>query len=392
MKLTDAAVRGLQPGKEVRDAASPGLAIRRQTDAITFYFLWQKHGKAHRLRIGRYPEVGLAEARDIAFQHRKTLEHGGWPGVTISAAATVADLLDLYYGHLRDTAKRPEQPKALLEKHVRPAIGVLPLEKLHRRDLQRLVDTIRPKSVAGAVGRYLTAAMVFGEKRGHVEAAIRNLDLPPTGEPRQRVLSQGELKVLMADWLPRGIDAPARSSFGAIFALCLLTGARRSEIAELRYSEIDMGRGVITLSAERSKGDRETYVCLSSFALRVLKAWPQTHDEIVFPVERPRAKPGQGGDRPGRPGRGFVSGFSRAAEDCRRRTGTDAWTIHDLRRTCATGMQRAGVAPHLIDAALNHAPPRLARTYAVAHPITEIRGALETFGANLTSSIWKPPH
>lgn len=380
MKLTDAAVRGIAQGKEVRDDHAPGLAARRQTDSVIFYFLWQRHGKAHRLRIGRYPEIGLAAARDVARDHRRTLEQGGIPGVTISAASSVADLLDLYYAHLRDTAKRPEPPKALLEKHVRPKIGVLPLAKLHRRDLQRLVDTIRPLSVAGAVGRYLTAAMTFGEKRGHIETAIRNLEMPPTGEPRQRVLSDEEIRVLIADWLPRGPDAPARSSFGAIFALCLLTGARRSEIAELRYDEIDLDRGVITLSADRSKGGRETYVCLSSIALRILAAWPRFDGEIVFPVERPRTSPGQGGDRPGRSGRGFVSGFSRAAEDCRKRTGTEAWTIHDLRRTCATGMQRAGVAPHIIEAALNHAAPRLARTYAVGHPVNEVRKALDAWG------------
>ena len=30
------------------------------------------------------------------------------------------------------------------------------------------------------------------------------------------------------------------------------------------------------------------------------------------------------------------------------------WRFHDLRRTCATGMAEIGVAPHLVEAALNH--------------------------------------
>ena len=30
------------------------------------------------------------------------------------------------------------------------------------------------------------------------------------------------------------------------------------------------------------------------------------------------------------------------------------WTLHDLRRTAATGMGDLGVEPHVIEAALNH--------------------------------------
>lgn len=49
--------------------------------------------------------------------------------------------------------------------------------------------------------------------------------------------------------------------------------------------------------------------------------------------------------------------------DLHSRTGTGGWTIHDLRRTCATWMANEGIASEVIEAVLNHAPPRLVGTY-----------------------------
>lgn len=376
-KLTDTFLRGMDPNTEERDQVVEGLIARKRADALSFVFAFQRHGKRHKITLGQYPGTTLADARDKAQAHRGALQAGRMPHPADTPCRTVNDLLDRYAAHLDETAKDPAQVKAILAKHVRPNLGPYDLTSLTRRDVQGLVDRIRPLTVAGSVGRYVTAAMNYGERRGLIEHAIRNLEMPSTGEPRQRVLSTDEISALMKDWLPHGPDALARSQFGSIFALCLLTGARRSEIAELTRSEIQGDR--IVLSAARSKGGRETEVLLSSFALRILAQVPLRGDK-VFPVERPRTQDAARGDRPGRAMRGFVSGFSRAVADSQRRTKTDAWTIHDLRRTAASRME---TAPHVIEAILNHAAPRLTRTYQVNAYETEQRAALEAWGARV---------
>jgi integrase len=351
----------------VRDAVSPGLAIRRQGEGVvSFVVLWEQGGKPHRATLGRYPDLSLADAREIARKHPR----GG-----TARAATVNDLLDLYEAGL---GKVQVPIKALLKKHVRPAIGDKKLATLHRRDVQGMVDKIEPPSVAGQVGRYIAAALNFGERRGHVDVAIKRLSLPKGNDPRERVLGDAELTLLLKDWCPNGPDAIARSAFGSIFALCLLTGARRSEISELSWDEI--GNGVIHLSAERSKGNRPTQVVLSSWAQRILAAVPKRDLSVAFPVERPRTKPGAPDARPGRSGRGTVSGFSRATADCQARTGTADWSPHDLRRTCATNLAIAAVPPHVIDAMLNHATVKNHRTYAVHNRTAEVAAALEVWG------------
>lgn len=377
-KLTDTFLRGMAPNTEERDTAVEGLIARKRTDTLSFVFAFQRHGKRHKITLGQYPGLSLADAREKGRAHRGALDAGRLPHALGTPCRTLNDLLDRYAAHLDETAKDPDQVKALLDKHIRPHLGPYDLPSLTRRDLQALVDKTKPTTVAGAVGRYLKAAWRYGVTRDLVEHDIATLmELPATGTPRQRILTDDEVGTLMRDWLPHGPDALARSQFGSIFALCLLTGARRSEIAELQRSEIKADR--ICLSAARSKGGRETEVLLSSFALRILAQVPMRGDK-VFPVERPRTADAAKGTRPGRAMRGFVSGFSRAVADSRARSKTDAWTIHDLRRTAAS---KIVAPPHVIEAILNHAAPRLRRTYQVNAYEAEQRAALEAWGARV---------
>lgn len=384
IKLTDTFIRGMAPNKEERDAVVEGLIARRRADALSFVFQFQRHGKRHKLTLGQYPGLSLAQARVLARAHRDALGAGRLPHAVGAPCKTVDDLLDRYAAHLSETAKSPAQVTALLDKHVRPRLGPYELTAITRRELQALVDGTRPASVAGAVGRYVKAAWRYGLSRDLVDRDIASLlAMPATGEPRQRVLTDEEVGKLIRDWWPLGPDAAPRSALCAVLGICLLTAARRSEIAEATFGEIQ--GDTLHLSAARSKGDRTTEVHLSSFVLRLLASVPKRDEHLVFPTERGRTNPGQGGDRPGRSGRGAVSGFSRAVADSQRRTKTAEWTTHDTRRTAATRMAEDGVPPHVIEAILNHAPPRLTRTYQVAPYGAERRAALEAWGAR----VWR---
>lgn len=383
-KLTDTFIRGMLPNTEERDAVVEGLIARRRAGAVSFVFQFQRHGKRHKLTLGQHPGLSLADAREKARTHRGDLGAGRMPHVIGTPCKTMNDLLDRYASHLQETAKSPDQVTALLDKHVRPRLGPYELTAVTRRDLQALVDGTRPASVAGAVGRYVKAAWRYGLSRDFVDRDIASLlAMPATGEPRQRVLTDEEVGKLMRDWWPLGPDAAPRSALCAVLGVCLLTAARRSEIAEATYAE--MQGDTLHLSAKRSKGDRATEVHLSSFVLRLLATVPKRDENLVFPTERGRAVPGQGGDRPGRSGRGAVSGFSRAVADSKARTKTSEWTTHDTRRTAATRMAEDGVPPHVVEAILNHAPPRLTRTYQVAPYGAERRAALEAWGAR----VWR---
>jgi integrase len=91
------------------------------------------------------------------------------------------------------------------------------------------------------------------------------------------------------------------------------------------------------LPKERTKGGREHTVPLNGLALKILDACPRIGD-CIFATRKETA---------------FV-GWSQAKHRLDAKSGVRDWRLHDLRRTVATGMQAAGVLPHVVAAVLNH--------------------------------------
>jgi integrase len=153
----------------------------------------------------------------------------------------------------------------------------------------------------------------------------------------------------------------------------------------MRWSEID--GDLVRLPADRMKSGKPGFLVLSSFALSIVASLPRTHEEFVFPTPyKPRS--GTRGDvRPGRAGRGTISGFTPAHNATMKRTGITGWVPHDTRRTFATGLVRLGAPPHVADAAINHAAPLLVRTYQVHTHEAEIRRWAEAWGAHVKALL-----
>ena len=139
--------------------------------------------------------------------------------------------------------------------------------------------------------------------------------------PRDRVLSNDEIGRI---WNAAGDDA-----FGTIIKLLILTGQRRSEISELRWSEI--GADAIQLPSERAKNRRAHVVPLAPTARALLEKSPR-NGEGVFKSPA----------------------WSTCKDELDKRSGVSGWVIHDIRRSVATGMADIGIAPHIIEAVLNH--------------------------------------
>ena len=125
--------------------------------------------------------------------------------------------------------------------------------------------------------------------------------------------------------------------FGNALKMLVLTGQRRSEVAEMRWLEVDLDRAVWTIPAARSKNDQSHEVPLSAPAVSLLRSLPRfLASDWVFTTT----------------GRSPVSGFGRVKR--RLAVGMSDWRIHDIRRTVASGMARIGVEPHVIEKVLNH--------------------------------------
>jgi integrase len=191
---------------------------------------------------------------------------------------------------------------------------------------------------------------------------------------RERVLTDDELRTI---WNACGDD-----DYGAIVKLLMLTGQRRDEIARLSYAEIrdarpdlQHGQFQIELSGERTKNGEAHIIPLADAALNILDRFPANGREYVFGREETK---------------GFARSYTRPKERLDARVGFSNWRIHDLRRTCATGMANLGVAPHVVEAVLNHISGHkggVAGIYNKAQYLPERRAALALWAEHLTAIV-----
>ena len=114
--------------------------------------------------------------------------------------------------------------------------------------------------------------------------------------------------------------------------LLLLTGQRMREIGDLRWDEI--GDDEIVLPASRTKNHRAHHVPLGDAVKAILAARPRNGTHVF--------------------GHHGFTNWSTAKLKLDARMKLAPWRIHDLRRTCATGLQRLGVRLEVTEAILNH--------------------------------------
>jgi integrase len=138
---------------------------------------------------------------------------------------------------------------------------------------------------------------------------------------RERVLDDQEIATL---WLATEGPGP----FNAIVRMLLLTGQRREEVAAMTWDELSHDGATWTLPGERAKNHKTHIVPLSRQAREIIEAQPQLNDNpYVFAGFKHQ----------------HFRGFSNAKGILLRTTGIEQeFTLHDLRRTCATGCRSSG--------------------------------------------------
>jgi integrase len=193
---------------------------------------------------------------------------------------------------------------------------------------------------------------------------------PGAETKRDRVLSDKELRTI---WKA---NEDLGWPFSPAIKLLILTGARRGEIGDLRWSEIDQDAKAISLAGERTKNGEPHTIPLSNAALTLIKDLPRiAGSELVFTTN----------------GKTPVSGWSKA----KRQLDSAAdkmpnWTVHDIRRTVATGLQKLGINLQTIEAVLGHTSGSRSGVVGVyqRHSFdAEKRAALEAWGKHVMGLV-----
>jgi integrase len=332
------------------DDALPGFGFRMRMSGGRIHRSWivqyRRAGSSRRYSLGSAEVLSADQARAAAKVALGKVALGGDPQAEKIAlrhgdAHTLKTVVDDYLAAKKKIV-RPNRYRELNRYLAGPSyfkrLHAMPIDQISRRDVAARLTKITSENgpiVAGCARAALSAFFAWSMAHGLAEQnPVVGTLKPDTGQPRERVLSDPEIVTL---WRACGDDA-----FGKIVKLLLLTGARRSEVCGMRWSEIDMETDVWSLPPERTKNKRAHALPLPPMAM-----------EIIRPVPHMLGRDFLFGER------SSVLGFTQQAEakrdlDTRLCDRVRTWTLHDLRRTAATKMADIGIQPHVIEAVLNH--------------------------------------
>jgi integrase len=344
---TQAQVDRLRPPEGKLDAyvwddGCPGLSIRLQGNARRWVVWYQVNGARRRVTLGPIAGLKLQDARIQATRILGEARDGKdalaeREAAKARTADTLGKLVDVY---LQRRAKPRQRQRTFVEveRYLRKRWAPLhdqPIDRITRRDIAARLEEIRvghgPIS-ANRARTYLSSAFTWAMRQGFAENnPVLGTEPPAAEAERDRVLSSDELAIV---W--RVCDDAGE--FGIIVRLLMVLGQRRDEVACMAWSELSDDRWVIP--AARAKNKIEHEVLLPWQAIALLPEQRAGRD-FVF----------------GRGKRGF-SGFSRCKARLDATIARDAamppWTLHDLRRSAVTHMHEIGLAPHVVEAIVNH--------------------------------------
>lgn len=376
-KITKVAVDSAKPQDKdwfLWDTELKGFGLKISKGGTKSYVLKYRYGSGRRaptrrMTIGRHgspwtPDEARAEAKrllglvamkqDPAYQKQEDKKQ-----------PTVSELCDDYLKNGCGT-KKPSTiatDKGRVKRHIKPLLGRKRVKDVTKKDIIKFRDAVAIGKTAidvktGHRGRAIvkggkgTASRTLGLLGAIFSYAIDNevLDKNPVHGVKKFADKKNE-RFLTPDELIRLGTALDNSSANpmavAILKLLIFTGARKGEMEELKWSDVDFDNKFIKL------GDAKTghrIVRLSAGALQVLSERSKMKgSDFVFPAMK---------------GDGFYQGTPKAWRIIRQSAGLENVRLHDLRHSFASIAVSGGASLPIIGALLGHKNAATTQRYA----------------------------
>jgi integrase len=385
VKITKRTVDALPPGKSISDTEVIGFRARRLPSGRVVFE--SRYGGAERkfVVLGHYGSITPEQARILARKTSGEVAGGRDPAGEREAKRaaetnTVDRVLDQFLARYVRGRKPPLRSAAQIEdafaRCVRPRIGGKSIYGLRRGDVVVMLDAIADESgpvMADRALAYTRKALNWWATRDDTfnTPIVKGMaHTKPKERARRRTLDDQEIRDLWATLEALGEGAP--TCYPAFLKVLLLTGQRRSEVARMRWEEVEGDRWVIP--AQRAKNGIENVVPLTAPVLALLGEVRKAG--FVFSSDG---------------GKTAFSGYSKAKAaldrkliDLRKadhRQPMPGFVQHDLRRTARSLMSRAGVPSDHAERVLGHVIGGVREVYDRHTYATEKRAALEKLAA-----------
>lgn len=349
------------PRYSIHDNRYEGLqAVIYPTGVKSWVWRGKVQGKVQKHTFGRYPSMSLAEARDRAADLLRLRNGGIDPRAAaqvarVKSGVTLDSVFELYMKREGERLRSSRQIRRYYQRDVSPRLGTKIINQITYEDLDDiLLEKFRVAPTASERLRSLLARLFrwssSDARRETYLTANPARDLVKRHRPlsRDRVLDDFELGLLL-----RSVDV-ADERFAIAIRLLVLTGARRQEVLSASWGEFDLEAGEWLIPGTRTKNGKPLLLPLGPLAVGLIKSIPRLNSsDLLFPSSRASSN-------------APFSGVSKSIDQVRGRMlelaqeqGRVAshWRIHDLRRSFVTGMsalQNPSVAPHVVEALVNH--------------------------------------
>jgi integrase len=406
-KLTKRIVDQAAPGT-VRyilfDEDVKGLGLRVSPSGAKTWILEYRPGTGgrkvskRRLKLGPVGTFTPDEARRLARQALSAVYSGKDPAREQSKDRASKTLSEVISAYLTDHALAKRKPRTaehyrdVLERIVAPALGGRKANAIQHSDIANLhLNWRHTPSQANRMLAIVSSMYGFAAKRNMVPVGYnpaRGVEKYPE-KGRERFLTSEELAALgdalreaetigigwqIDESLPTAKHVPkanrrtvlAPHAVAAI-RLLIFTGARLREILHLRWTEVDLGRGLLLLPD--SKTGRKTII-LNADALALLIDLPRIGSFVIA------------GDNPEAP----RADLKRPWQLISRHAGLTGVRLHDLRHTYASVGAGSGLGLPVIGKLLGHADSRTTERYA--HLDNDpLRNASNAIGRRLSAAL-----
>jgi len=331
----------------------------------TFYLVRKVNGRVQRIRLGRFPEMTVANARTEAAIKNNDLDRG----LDLQAEKrktreelTLGELFDIYFErHAKLFNKRPDNQLGNFKRYLsvwkNRVLSSILKEDVHRH-FQKLAISISPRTATIMLTLLRTLY-----NRGH-DWNLWQGDDPTRGI--KKIKSNERDRYLTADELPRfmrALRSEANTDVRDAVYLLLYTGVRRGNMLSMRWEQIELGPHEPVWRIPDTKAGEPQRIALTPQAVTVLK-------RRYLEAGAPRfgfvfAGPGK---------RGHLDDPKKAWQRICARAGLANFRIHDLRHTFASYLAMTNANQFLVSKALGHKTLASSKRY-IQLPLSSLRQA-----------------
>jgi len=384
-KFTDKYLENIKTHDRKVEFESSGLGIRHNK-RLVFLFTYVWKNKQVWRTLGKYPALSLKQARIQHNEELSLIESGIDPrerDKQEEAKELNIEWLcdDFYQRDLLKNRKRPDQPKGLIDVHIKPRFGKYKLVEITRRDIKTGLDKMVDEGIASTANKTLSLmkqmldyGISAGVLENNIATPIKARNVGGIEQTRDRNLSFDEIKTLWV-FLDSSNHRISKEIVIAI-KLLILTGCRTSEIREAEWSEFDFKNMIWTVPATRYKTGIEHKTPFTPTIQILLDKIPKMKDDKQHLFNLDSKAIGRSVRRSLQP-----------RKDGTIRLDLPHFTIHDIRRTVASRMSDLKVDAVVIEKILGHKLPKILQSYNRGEMMEERLAALEAWSNKINMLV-----